>query len=87
MSALLIVLVCVAAGVGALAGFFKKFTKTSFWGITVLIALLFERMIGTSVKKDSASYGIAVILTAIIVLLVISAELLALKQLLAKAVA
>lgn len=87
MSAVLIALVCVAAIIGALVGFFRKFSKTSFWGITVLIALLFERMIGTSVDKKNGGYGIAVILTAIIVLLVISAVLLGLQQLLAKAVA
>lgn len=86
MSAVLIALVCVGAVLGALVGFFRKFTKTSFWGITVLIALLFERMIGTSVKKESNGYGLAVILTAVIVLLVISAVLLSLQQLLAKAV-
>lgn len=86
MSAVLIVLVCVGAVVGALAGFFRKFTKTSFWGLTVLIALLFERMVGTSAKKSSDGYGLAVLLTAIIVLLVVSAVLLALRQLLAKAV-
>lgn len=87
MSAVLIALVCVAAIIGALAGFFRKFTKTSFWGITVLFALLFERMVGTSVKKDANGYGIAVILTAIIVLLVFSAVLLGLQKLLASAVA
>ena len=87
MSAVLIALVCVGAVIGALAGFFRKFTKTSFWGITVLIALLFDRMIGTSVKKDSNGYGLAVLLTVIIVLLVLSAVLLALRQLLARAVA
>lgn len=87
MSAVFIVLVVVGAVIGAVAGFFRKFTKTSFWGITVLFALLFERMIGTSVNKSSNGYGLAVLLTAIIVLLVLSAVLLALRQLLAKAVA
>lgn len=86
MSAILITLVCVGAVVGALAGFFRKFTKTSFWGITVLLTLLFERMIGTSVKKESDSYGLAVILTAIIVLLVFAAVFLALQKLLERAV-
>ena len=87
MSAVLIAMVCVVAVIGALAGFFRKFSKTSFWGITVLFALLFERMVGTSVKKDANGYAIAVILTAIIVLLVFSAVLLGLQKLLAKAVA
>lgn len=87
MSAVFIVLVCAGAVLGALAGFFRKFTKTSFWGITVLFALLFERMIGTSVKKESGGYGLAVLLTAIIVLLALSALLLALQQLLARSVA
>ena len=87
MTAVLVALVCVGAVLGALVGFFKKFTGLSFWGISVLIALLFERIIGTSVKKDSGSYGLAVLLTALIVLLVISSVLLALKKLLANAVA
>ncbi len=87
MSALLIVALIVGTAAGAVAGFFRKFGKTSFWGVTVLIAILFERMIGTSVDKKSSGYGIAVILTAVIVLLVISAVLLALQKLLAKAVA
>lgn len=87
MTAILIALLIVCAVIGALAGFFRKFTKTSFWGITVLFALLFERMIGTSVKKESNGYGIAVILTAIIALLVFSAVFLGLQKLLAKAVA
>lgn len=86
MSAILIISVCVFALIGALAGFFRKFTRTSFWGISVLIALLFERMIGTSFKKNPDNYGLAVILTAVIVLLVISAVLLTLKRLLARAV-
>lgn len=87
MTAIMIALVCVVAVIGALAGFFRKFTKTSFWGITVVIALLFERMIGTSVDKASDSYGIAVLLTAVIVLLVLSVVLLGLQKLLATAVA
>ncbi len=87
MSAVFIVSLIVCAAIGALVGFFRKFSKTSFWGITMLIALLFERMIGTSVKKESGSYGLAVLLTAIIVLLVLSAVLLAVQQLLARAVA
>ncbi len=87
MSAVFIVSLIICVAIGALVGFFRKFTKTSFWGITVLVALLFERMIGTSVKKDSDSYGLAVLLTAIIVLLVFSLVLLGLRQLLAKAVA
>ncbi|MDE7257031.1 MAG: hypothetical protein K2N50_03640, partial [Clostridia bacterium] len=73
MSALLIVLVCIGAVLGALAGFFRKFTKTSFWGITVLFALLFERVVGSSLKKSGGGYGLAVILTTVIVLLVLSA--------------
>lgn len=86
MSAVFIVTLIVGIIIGVVAGFFRKFTKTSFWGITVIIALLFERMIGTSVKKDSKGYGLAVILTTVIVLLVLSAVLLALQKLLEKAV-
>lgn len=86
MSAVLIILVIIGAVLGAVVGFFRKFTKTSFWGITVLFALLFERMIGTSVKKSSSAYGISVLLTAIIVLLALSGVLLILRKLLANAV-
>ncbi|MCM1438407.1 MAG: hypothetical protein NC131_04240 [Roseburia sp.] len=85
-SALLIVLVIVGTALGALAGFFRKFTKASFWGITVLLALLFERVVGSSVKKSGGGYGIAVILTTVIVLLVLSAVFLTLRELLKKAV-
>lgn len=87
MSAILIISVCVLAAIGAVVGFFKKFTKTSFWGLSVAIALLFERMIGTSMKKGDGGYGWAVILTAVIVLLVITAVFISLKKLLANAVA
>lgn len=86
MTAVLIVLVIVGAILGALAGFFRKFTKTSFWGITVLFALLFERVVGSSVKKTGGSYGLAVILTTVIVLLVLSAVFLTLRELLSRAV-
>ncbi len=86
MSAILIVLVCVGAIGGTLAGFFRKFTKTSFWGVTVLLALLLERVVGSSVKKTGSSYGMAVLLTTVIVLLVLSATLLSLKQMLKRAV-
>lgn len=87
MSAILIVLVIVAAVLGALCGFFRKFTKTSFWGITAVLALLFERVIGSSVKKSGSGYGWAVILTTVIVLCVISVVFMTLKELLDKAVA
>ena len=86
MSALLIVLVCVGAVLGALVGVFRKFTKTTFWGATVLLALLFERVVGSSVKKSGGGYGLAVILTTVIVLLVLSVVFLSLRELLKKAV-
>lgn len=86
MSTVFIISVCVVAVIGAAVGFFRKFTKTSFWGITVLITLLFERLIGSGVKKGSGGYGLAVILTAVIVLLLTSAVMLSVKHMLARAV-
>ncbi|MDE6557756.1 MAG: hypothetical protein K2K39_01480 [Clostridia bacterium] len=86
MSAILIVLVCVGAVIGAVVGYFKKFTKTSFWGITSLLTLLLERAIGAGVKKGSAGYAPAVLITTVVILMLLSLVAVILKKLLQKAV-
>ena len=86
MSAALIILTIVAAVAGAVVGLFKGFTKSSFFGAAALVTLLIVRVAGTAAKKGSQSYGLAVILTAVIALLAVSAVLLALKKLLQRAV-
>ncbi|MDE7076711.1 MAG: hypothetical protein K2O62_05265, partial [Clostridia bacterium] len=74
------------AALGAVAGFFKKFTKSSFWGITALLTLLFQMMIGAAVKKTSGGFGIAVLVTTVVVLFALNGVVLLLKKLLEKAV-
>ncbi len=86
MTAVLTVLVCLGAVIGAVAGFFKKFTKTSFWGVTALLALLLERAIGAGVKKGSDGYGLAVIISTVAVLIIFSIIFFTLQKLLGKAV-
>lgn len=67
MSAILIVLACVGAALGVLVGFFKKFTKTSFWGITVLLTLLIQ-----SWFKKSDGFGTLIIIVTVAVLIVLT---------------
>lgn len=86
MSAILIVSVILGAILGAVAGFFKKFTKSSFWGITALFTLLFQMAIGAAVKKTSGGFGIAVLVTTVVVLFALNGVALLLKTLLVKAV-
>ncbi len=86
MSAILIVAVILGAILGGVAGFFKKFTKSSFWGITALLTLLFQMMIGAAVKKTSGGFGIAVLVTTVVVLFAFNGVALLLKTLLEKAV-
>ena len=82
MAAILIVLVCVCAVLGTVIGFFRKFSKTSFWGVTVLLTLLFERLVGSAAKKGSNGYGLAVLLSTVIILVVLTAVTAALQKLL-----
>ncbi|MDE5766176.1 MAG: hypothetical protein K2I17_03310 [Clostridia bacterium] len=86
MSAILIVLVIAGTIGGAVAGFFKKFTKSSFWGITALLTLLFQMAIGAAVKKTSGGFGIAVLVTTVVVLFALNGVGQLLKTLLDKAV-
>ena len=86
MAAVLVILVCVATLAGAAAGFFRKFTKTSYWGVTVMLALLFESIIGAAVKKTSSGYGLALIISTVIILVVLSGVFGVLKKLLKNAV-
>lgn len=86
MSAILIVLVCVGAVLGAVTGFFKKFTNSSFWGITALLTLLLQMAIGAGVKKTSGGFGIAVLVTTVVVLFALNGAALLCKTLLKKAV-
>lgn len=86
MSAILIVLVIVGTIGGAVAGFFKKFTKSSFWGITALLTLLLQMAIGAAVKKTSGGFGIAVLVTTVVVLFALNGVALLLKTLLERAV-
>lgn len=86
MAAVLVISVCVATLAGAAAGFFKKFTKTSYWGVTVIFALLFESIIGAAVKKSASGYGLALIISTVIILVVLSGVFGVLKKLLKNAV-
>lgn len=86
MSAILIVSVCLGTVLGGVAGYFKKFTKSSFWGITALLTLLLQMAIGAGVKKTSGGFGIAVLVTTVVVLFVLSGVAALLKMLLTKAV-
>lgn len=86
MSAILIVLVCVGAVTGAVVGYFKKFTKMSFWGVTSLITLLLERAIGAGIKKGNGGYSLSVLITTVVILMLLSLVAVILKKLLQKAV-
>ncbi|MDE7163432.1 MAG: hypothetical protein K2O44_05080 [Clostridia bacterium] len=86
MSAILIVAVILGAISGAVAGFFQKFTKSSFWGITALLTLLFQMAIGAAVKKTSGGFGIAVLVTTVVVLFAFNGVALILQKLLIKVV-
>lgn len=86
MSALLIVCVCVCAVIGAVVGYFKKFTKMSFWGITSLLTLLLERAIGAGVKKTNGGYSLSVLITTVAILIIVTIAAAIIKKLLQKAV-
>ncbi len=70
---ILIAVLGVAVLIGAVSGLVKGYAKTSFWGGTVLLALLIERLIGSGITKDSGGFAIAVIIATIASLLVLSA--------------
>lgn len=84
MTAVFTVIVCLGAVAGAVAGFFKKFTRTSFWGVAALLTLLMVAAIGAAVKKGD-SYGMVIIIVAVVSLIVLSIIFLALQKLLGKA--
>lgn len=86
MSAILIVLVIAGTIGGAVAGFFKKFTNSSFWGITALLTLLLQMAVGAGVKKTSGGFGIAVLITTLVILFIFTVIAAVLKMLLKKAV-
>lgn len=87
MSAVFIILVIVGALSGAAVGFFRKLTKTSFWGVVVLLTLLLERAIGSAVKKESGNYGVALLIATVVILIVLTIVAAVLKQLLCRVVA
>lgn len=72
MSAVLIVAVCVFAASGAAVGYFRKFSKTSSWGVSTLLTMLIVRLIGSSVKKTSGGYALSVIISAVVILLILT---------------
>ncbi|MDE6373303.1 MAG: hypothetical protein K2L72_02275, partial [Clostridia bacterium] len=80
MTAVLTVIVCLGTVIGAVAGFFKKFTKTSFWGVTALLSLLLVTAVGSVVKKEANSYGLLVIIVAVASLIVLSIIFLTLQK-------
>ena len=86
MSAILIVLVIAGTIGGAVAGFFKKFTNSSFWGITALLTLLMQMAVGAGVKKTSGGFGISVLVTTVVILGVFTVAAAVLKMLLKKVV-
>lgn len=86
MSAILIVLVIVGTIAGAVTGFFKKFTNSSFWGITALLTLLLQMAVGAGVKKSSGGFGIAVLVTTVVILFVFTVAAAVLKTLLKRVV-
>ena len=85
MTAVLVILVCVAAVAGAVGGFFVKLTKSSCWGVTVLLALICEGIIGAAVKKTSSGYGLALLISTVVVAVVFMCVFGVLKKLLYKA--
>lgn len=55
VTVIFIIAISVFAAIGALIGLFKKATKASFWGVTVLLGVLVAMLIG-KLAKDSEGY-------------------------------
>ncbi len=51
-----IAVLAAAAVIGILTGLIKGYLKTSFWGATVLLGVLFGKLIGGMMGKSSAAY-------------------------------
>lgn len=82
---ILIAVLGVAVLIGAVSGLVKGYAKTSFWGGTVLLALLIERLVGSGIKKEnSVVFAIVVIIAAIASLLVLTALFALLRKIMAR---
>ena len=87
VSIIMIIAVIVGTALGALTGFFKKFRSASISGVTILLTLAIDKVIGTSVKKTGGlGYGLALLITVVVSLLIFSLAVAILQNLLNKAV-
>lgn len=84
MAIIPIIVICVAAAIGAIVGVFKRFGNTSFWGATVLLTLLIVQAVGQSVKKGANGYAIAVLISAVACLLVFTILFAAMRRVITK---
>lgn len=72
ISVVIILVVLIATALGALVGFFKKFHGASLVGVTVLLTFIINKIIGSAVKKTGLGYGIALLITVVLSLLILS---------------
>lgn len=86
MTVVLIIAVIAAVVIGAVVGFIKKFTDASFYGAAVIITLLLVKLVGSAVKKGSKGYALAVLISAVAVLLILTLVFTVLQLLLKNAV-
>ena len=86
VSILMILALIVGVALGALAGFFKKFHGASISGITILLTLAIDKIIGSAVKKTGFGYGLALLITVVVSLLIFSLAVAILQNLMTRVV-
>lgn len=86
MSIALLVITIVVTVLGAVAGFFRKYTRMSIWGPTVALTLLLVKLVGSIVKKEpgKSTFGIAMLIAAVVIVILFTLLLGALKKGVAK---
>ena len=86
ISIIMIIAVIVGVALGALAGFFKKFHGASISGITILLTLVIDKIIGSAAKKTGIGYGLALLITVVVSLLIFSLAVAILQNLMHRVV-
>lgn len=72
MNVILICAFCAFVVIGAVIGLFKRYSRTSFWGGTVLFTLFAVRIAGDKVGKESGAYVATVLAIAVSVLVILT---------------
>lgn len=89
MSIALLVITIAVAVLGALAGFFRKYTRISVWGPTVALTILLLKLVASIVKKEPGknTFGIAMLVATVVLIILFTLLLGALKKGVAKGAA